>query len=350
MKHHYNSIRLLLSIYSVFLLSLNTAFAQQGSRMFSRTSFQGGIQYDSAVSHYANANTPNAFETIVYSDPRGAAFISAKNIHIYNAQGQQIKNFFLLWNAGKSIFDTISLTSYAYDAFGNRTLYQTQNKDTVTSQYINSLSINSVFNAANRETKRTTLKWRISGSIWDTLNQLDSVFNVQGKVITYLKRTWNSTTHKLSTVDSFIFTYNGSGQGVLQVIGYKWTLASGVYTNDTRTNNTLNALEQVVTGITEGWNAASSTWKQGGKHLYTYTPNGYIASDTIYTWDVSTSSYKLNSRILILIIVSVSLLFTMWRFGIIMHGKIIYPHILITKHLIRQELNRLQPILRMLPC
>ncbi len=299
MAKHYTF--LIAAVLFVFALALTgtEASALVGSRIKARVSLQGngtgGASGDSTVFQYPANNTSLFNEGSFYAVGSGAPSFAGKDVYIHDGQGLTTFIYRLNWVAATSSFDTSFRFTYTFNAAGDQISALTETKNTGAG-YSPSSRVAYTYNAAHQETKRTSERWRSTGSIWDTTIQYVHDYNAQGKETKFVKRSWSTTTHSVNFADSILSEYNSSGLAVLKDSAYTWVTASATYRPNYRTFYTINSSNLVVSGIQEGWNVASGTYKNSSRTTNTFDASNRLAQATTDSWNATTSSWMPNTR------------------------------------------------------
>ena len=212
----------------------------------------------------------------------------------------------------------VSLTKYAYDIYGNRTLEERYDWDYATNVWIASGKELYVYDAKGNQTLDENYDWDSEKNVWRSYNKYVSTYDTNGNLALkeryYLyqdKTDWENT-------ERYVCAYDANGNLTLEedyVRNYEidpWAGSSkSVYAYDAKGNRTLKeyygfwdydkntwnnnlAGRSVYTYDVKGnqtlsvryiWNGITNTWGNFQKHVCAYDVNGKQTLDENYNWD-----------------------------------------------------------------
>ena len=151
---------------------------------------------------------------------------------------------------------TSDRTSYSYDDAGNQIASLQEEWDTVASAW--KLYMQTAFAYQN-------------GNLWQVTIQM-----------------WNDTTNRWVNAFNDIYTYNSQGK-VETVVGQEW--ANGQWLNNVRTTSSYDGNGNLISGVSDTWDAGSNSWSPAQKTLYTNNSNGTVSQYLVQVWDANTSAW-----------------------------------------------------------
>ncbi len=114
---------------------------------------------------------------------------------------------------------------------------------------------------------------------WINFEKHTDTYNSEGKLISVLWESFNSTTKEWYQTEKDIFNYDSSGNRILSLHQF---FNGQVFVNDFKYENSYNVANNLVSSVNQQW--IDSTWVNISKSIYTYTPEKVKDTTLFQVW------------------------------------------------------------------
>lgn len=217
-------------------------------------------------------------------------------VRTFNSQGFLSALEELFWNAGTSSFAKAARTLYTPNSAGKSTIDSMQNWNSGANAYISYAVRYYTYNASNELLTYRQLTVNTSGVV--TANFLST-------------RTLDAGNRPLEIFDQdsssagggvwrpsrrWTYSYNANGDKLTEKFEFRQPSADTL-SNVNRSTFTYNANNQLLTSLTENWNATTSAWVPGYGSLNEYNNDGKrVASESTNNWNATGNYFNDHNR------------------------------------------------------
>ena len=223
---------------------------------------------------------------------------SSKEEAVYNGSGNMTSSIYYLWNTITSQWSGYNKSEYTYDLSGNILTDTQYDYNIVTSTWENTFKTEYAW-TGGVNTHDITYEWNavLPVPAWENSSKSIYTYNTEGKISIEVSQAWDKTLSTPDWVnsDKTEYSYDASGR-ITSYIDYVWDteLATPAWVGSSKTEINYDAQGNIIQDVTYLWDVTESKWVGFMKLESTINPLSTVS--LIYTWDIPSTDWSLNSR------------------------------------------------------
>lgn len=274
----------LLFTLSAVLIASTLGFSQSNLKKPSSSNHEKGLVWKPTKIEHANWNTGTLQFDVTdsmyytYSPTTGRILtvdvvmnniVTTKMIYSDVPMNKNQDYYYLVWNFGTSVFDTVTKELYTYDSYGN----------VLSKSYYS------------------------NGNMMNSSYTRDYTYNANNKPSSVIQKAFNTTSGLFENNRRTTYTYYGNGFMASESVEYFLT-PSGIWENSYKIDYVQNGSGNYTTIVNSNWDNISNSWVYSGKNEYDYiSPNLDIydpfivwGNNIYYEYNTSLSAWEPSDR------------------------------------------------------
>ena len=151
------------------------------------------------------------------------------------------------------------------------------------------------YNEKGDRIERTDYMWNADGGKWMGYQQIKTsyTYDVDNRIISYIDSTHMSFFGNYVDIHKYVYSYDESGVQTGCEI-FVWDVQSEAWLLEKKQTYTYDAAGNRILAM-EVLNI-NSTWSNSAKTVMEYDANGYLLTDTTYTWSIQNEDWSLERQ------------------------------------------------------
>ncbi len=213
-----------------------------------------------------------------------------KTTNTYNTNGYLTYDLTQSWQSIMGVWENLSQTNYTNNGSGLVTQQISQSWDSSSSAWENATRSTYTYTGASKIATITTDFWV---GVWQPFVKITNTYDSSNYLIVEVTQNWDFLSNAFVNSSKDIFTNLPNGT-VSQIVNQTWNTGTSNWDNAERNTYTYNSSSNLITELTEFWNAGN--WVNFSKITNTYNANNKLIQSLDQNWEASTSSWINDSQ------------------------------------------------------
>lgn len=281
------------ALTTILILSAATSHAAD-SRLIAQSHYNANagnlIAYDSASYIYPSNTTALFSQKLTYMY-NNAWIHMRKQDNTYNTAGKLTHMQFQNWSTSTNAYINGGMTFFTLNSAGDCIKDSNLLWIPANNAYRNNVRNTYTLNSAGQITDKVYEYWDFGANDLLPHYHYTNTYNAQGKPLVGLTQEWDASIHWVDN-NRVTYVYDASGIKLQSLTGEQSITFASPLQTVYQNVFTYNPDGTVASYLSNMWNAASSSWKPGMRITMSYDASGNNTLETQESWDVATNAYK----------------------------------------------------------